>query len=152
MTNTVTIQPITNGAILFFFEPQEKYLRFTVYQIRKTLNMSRYIMHYVLPLLHKILLMAKFTNHLFQHLLTYLSTEAQNHHCQGSLLCMYVMRLTKHYVLSSIHCWLTIHDFYFFRWEALISTTGKWYLKTTYCPSCLTIPSPFWTTLSKFVT
>ena len=53
---------------------------------------------------------------------------------------------------SHIHCWLPIHDFYIFRWEALISTTGKWYLKTTYCPSCLTIPSPFWTTLSKFVT
>ena len=53
---------------------------------------------------------------------------------------------------SHIHCWLHIHDFYIFRWEALISTTGKWYLKTTYCPSCLTIPSPFWTTLSKFVT
>ena len=65
---------------------------------------------------------------------------------------MYIIwiRLAKHQLCSHIHCWLTIH--LFSRLEALISTTGKWYLKTTYCPSCLTIPSPFWTTLSKFVT
>ena len=39
-----------------------------------------------------------------------------------------------------------------FRWVASILTIEKWYSKTTYCPSCPTTRSPFWITMSKFVT
>ena len=55
--------------------------------------------------------------------------------------------LEYHLLISHSSFSLLLH-----RWVASILTIEKWYSKTTYCPSCPTTRSPFWITMSKFVT